>query len=102
MDFLRRIRSNNHAQYQRLPTTTIDANSANSRPDLESLKSTSFNRRIRRHIGITAFATLVLLILARSTVYQWTELPDYAEIKLYESQLPQHNLDLPFPEGRDG
>lgn len=28
--------------------------------------------------------------------------PDYAEYRLNETKLPQHNPDLPFPEGRTG
>lgn len=29
-------------------------------------------------------------------------LPTYHTIRQYEKDLPQHNLDLPFPEGRSG
>jgi hypothetical protein len=29
-------------------------------------------------------------------------LPDYADIVKYEARLPQHMLELPFPEGRKG
>jgi hypothetical protein len=28
--------------------------------------------------------------------------PTYERLKKWESALPQHNLDLPFPEGRTG
>ena len=28
--------------------------------------------------------------------------PTYKRLKEWESDLPQHNLDLPFPEGRTG
>lgn len=28
--------------------------------------------------------------------------PDYSELRKWESKLPQHRLDLPFPEGRSG
>ena len=28
--------------------------------------------------------------------------PGYEDIRKWESALPQHNLDLPFPEGRTG
>lgn len=28
--------------------------------------------------------------------------PTYTRLKEWESALPQHNLDLPFPEGRTG
>lgn len=29
-------------------------------------------------------------------------LPTYKEVQNFENNLPQHNLNLPYPEGRDG
>ncbi|KAL5503712.1 hypothetical protein ACEPAH_7783 [Sanghuangporus vaninii] len=43
-----------------------------------------------------AIASLVLWILRSGMP------PTYGEIREYERRLPQHNLSLPFPEGKDG
>lgn len=37
-----------------------------------------------------------------STIADSLSVPSYDDIKAYETSLPQHDLDLPFPEGRNG
>jgi hypothetical protein len=69
-------------------------------------------------IGLAAGSYLLSLSLSpsSSSVVEWaaedapplmattttTSPPSYAALRLYEANLPQHNLDLPFPEGRAG
>lgn len=38
----------------------------------------------------------------KETVTRWESPPTLAKLKQWERNLPQHNLDLPFPEGRTG
>ncbi|KAL5527006.1 hypothetical protein ACEPAF_8735 [Sanghuangporus sanghuang] len=55
----------------------------------------AIHRRILQLVGF-AIAFLVLWILRTGLP------PTYGGIREYERRLPQHNLSLPFPEGKDG
>ena len=64
----------------------------------------SINSRQRRFILCTL---LFLLITSIYYIFFGHSLdldqpPTYKRLREWESSLPQHNLDLPFPEGRTG
>ncbi|KAL0574566.1 hypothetical protein V5O48_007403 [Marasmius crinis-equi] len=61
------------------------------------------------------FSTIVLLFVTQTKVYIYPKSflfwkggklrgtpPDWKELRAFEDSLPQHNLELPFPEGKDG
>ncbi|KAG8956286.1 hypothetical protein FRC04_004366 [Tulasnella sp. 424] len=81
--------------YDRLPVNARDQRSPSPSAPRRS------QRRVRRLV--TAFATtLAVVVTFRVWIHELTCIPTYEDIKRYESRLPQHDLDLPFPEGRDG
>lgn len=50
---------------------------------------------------VFAFLTTVLALLACGIL--WSGIPpSYESIREFERHLPQHDLSLPFPEGKDG
>ncbi|EJD06309.1 uncharacterized protein FOMMEDRAFT_16926 [Fomitiporia mediterranea MF3/22] len=68
-----------------------------------------------RSLRVVCFACLHLLTLRRIFAFLLTVLaflvlgilwsgipPSYASIREFERRLPQHNVSLPFPEGKDG
>ncbi|KAG9008378.1 hypothetical protein FRB90_008935 [Tulasnella sp. 427] len=59
-------------------------------------------RRILRKLMTALTASLVLALTFRVYIHELTGVPTYEELKRHERRLPQHNLDLPFPEGRHG
>ena len=75
-----------------------------------------FNQSISRRRRFTLYGLLFVLtsttyfiFAGRSTstsssfdLEQLDEPPTYERLIEWESNLPQHNLDLPFPEGRTG
>ena len=75
--------------------------------------------RQRRWLIFSGLATLVVLTLYATSIHQrptpffpsfapFTQVldldqpPTYERLKKWETDLPQHNLDLPYPEGRTG
>lgn len=81
--------------YERLPFHANDRRSPSPPPAKRS------SRRARKLL--TAFATtLAVVVTFRICIHELTGVPTYQDIKRYERRLPQHDLDLPFPEGRHG
>lgn len=78
-----------------------------------SLRSFPLPRRVSRLL-VSIMVSLTLLGLCfllefeeggwTPTNLSWRQRPPplYGEYRLRELDLPQHNLDLPYPEGRDG
>jgi hypothetical protein len=62
----------------------------------------STNSRLRRFIlcGLLFLLATYFIFFGRS--FDLDQPPTYKKLKEWESNLPQHNLDLPFPEGRTG
>lgn len=62
----------------------------------------STNSRPRRFTlcGLLLFFAIYFIFFGRS--FDLDQPPTYKRLKEWESALPQHNLDLPFPEGRTG
>jgi hypothetical protein len=56
----------------------------------------TINRENQRHV--TFFPSLPPF----SQVLDLDQPPTYEKLKKWERDLPQHNLDLPYPEGRTG
>lgn len=76
-------------------------------------------RKSRRQIVIFCVLLIVILLLFErsgttdlgivTALYSYSDNenkhpypPTYKKLRQYEDNLPQHNLDLPFPEGRNG
>lgn len=60
-------------------------------------------RTLKRMTAVVILAaTIRVLHLVAATLHPWPKLPDYSSSWELENTLPQHNLDLPWPEGRDG
>lgn len=94
MSFLTYSSKQRHG-YDRLPLNAQEHRSPSPSAPRRS------QRRVRRLV--TAFATtLAVAVTFRVWIHELTGIPTYEDIKRYERRLPQHNLDLPFPEGRDG
>lgn len=89
-----RFRPSSYQSYQPLPTTSYNE------LGVPTFRSKRASGRQKTVVGL--LITSILLIFVRITVRQWSGVPDYADIKQYEKELPQHDLDLPFPEGRNG
>lgn len=93
--------------YNRLPTIVVTDYNNTRRTPTPPLPSTSTSRRppsrrfLRRLVTATALSLAVLLTF-RVYIHELTGVPTYDEIKEYERRLPQHDLDLAFPEGRNG
>ncbi|KAG6888409.1 hypothetical protein C0995_008413 [Termitomyces sp. Mi166 len=60
-------------------------------------------RRVKIFLGLTTLAVLGLYVARQRTVPR-SEIPPptYTELRKSEQALPQHDLNLPFPEGKDG
>ncbi|KAF8645215.1 hypothetical protein AX16_008042 [Volvariella volvacea WC 439] len=68
--------------------------------------------RLRRVGGLILILVCVGYILCGHPIFRWLSIhifgdhpkgpPTYRRLKRWEWELPQHNLDLPYPEGRTG
>ncbi|KAG9043944.1 hypothetical protein FS837_008964 [Tulasnella sp. UAMH 9824] len=106
-----RLFSAKDSTYQLLPTTSHlnDENHQSQNghtayhPPPTSLKDVLTSRPVRRS---GPFFLALFLILAVHGVKTYLEryhgLPDYKEIRAYEKRLPQHKMNLPWPEGKNG
>ncbi|KAF9064293.1 hypothetical protein BDP27DRAFT_1299073 [Rhodocollybia butyracea] len=61
----------------------------------------------RRRITLISIPTFLIILFFLFGPYNRSKKwgfgpPTYAKIRQFERELPQHNLDLPFPEGRTG
>lgn len=82
--------------YERLP---LNAQEQHRSPSPSAPRRSQ--RRVRRLV--TAFATTLAVVATfRVWIHELTGIPTYEDIKRYERRLPQHDLDLSLPEGRDG
>ncbi|KAG9021018.1 hypothetical protein FRB95_003066, partial [Tulasnella sp. JGI-2019a] len=87
----------------RLTTTPTDSDFFNRRSVKPRLLCAPF-----RLVSITLFLSAFLYSIRRLSLqyakvdYVRHGLPDYSDIVRYEQSLPQHNVNLPFPEGRNG
>lgn len=109
------------AEYERLPLS-VDEEGVHY-PPRASWGSRTLNKIpiVRRWPRLALFFTLLLsfaLFLAAAWHFdalpshddapeapeapQDQALPDFHHLREYEKNLPQHNLDLPYPEGREG
>jgi hypothetical protein len=52
-------------------------------------------------VSLCAFAFFYGFEKTETVINAFRNPPLYEEYHKYEAQLPQHNLDLPYPEGRD-
>ena len=69
-----------------------------------NLFNQSLNSRPRRFTLLVLLTTSIYFIFFGRS-FDSDDLdqpPTYEKLKEWESALPQHNLDLPFPEGRTG
>jgi hypothetical protein len=65
----------------------------------------SRSRRCTLLCGLLFLLATYFVFFGRSFDWDRSSLdqpPTYKKLKEWESNLPQHNLDLPFPEGRTG
>lgn len=113
--FLERIsgRFTNSATYELLPTNSQTA-AAPTKPTSEPSEGPSpwnvcfyCSRPAKRLaalvVGVIVFLTfLVNYTRGRTVEFVEEAFPDYADVKDYERRLPQHDLDLKWPEGKDG
>ncbi|KAG9003015.1 hypothetical protein FRB93_011302 [Tulasnella sp. JGI-2019a] len=99
------------ADYELLPTnaTTGSARSqsdpsADAPPPWVQL----YCSRPAKRVGALVIAVVIgLTIFSKWQHYEWEMiedelLPNYEDVWEFERRLPQHNLDLPWPEGKDG
>lgn len=74
------------------------SNSRSSSP----LATTRTPRRRHAKLGLLFVCGGALLYCLFAGKARITGIPDYADFRAFEAALPQHNLELPFPEGRTG
>lgn len=55
-----------------------------------------------RRFTLCGLLLLAVYFIVYGRSYDLDQPPSYKRLKKWESDLPQHNLDLPFPEGRTG
>ncbi|KAG8904265.1 hypothetical protein FRC00_014142, partial [Tulasnella sp. 408] len=108
-----RLFSAKDSTYQVLPTTshsndkTQQSQNGHTGPHSPptSLKDVLTSRLVRRS-GPFFLALFILLAFHGVKTYlerqRYHGLPDYKEIRAYEKRLPQHKMNLPWPEGKNG
>ena len=89
----------------------------NSEPIWDERKHSKATLRICGQLTInrrrTSIFFLIAILAATAFVFRWPEFitpaemdtsspPSWKKLRQWEQDLPQHNLDLPFPEGKTG
>ena len=100
--------------YELLPTNASGGQTSSnpsSSPDGPGLRARLLlHSRLIQRIGAFFLITMLGLLAVR-WYYRWPRefsdeeyhgLPTYREIREYERNLPQHDLNLPWPEGKNG
>ncbi|KAG8894617.1 hypothetical protein FRB99_001099, partial [Tulasnella sp. 403] len=93
---LKRFSRSYNQSYQPLPTGHSDVI-----PMLDPEDDDTEAGKYAKPIPAPVFGT-VIIIVSRHNFRKWSGVPDYLDIRKYELELKQHNMDLPFPEGKDG
>ena len=71
-------------------------------PMIFRLSNQLTHSRSRRFTSCGLLFLLAIYFIVFDRSFDLDQPPTYKKLKEWEANLPQHNLDLPFPEGRTG